>query len=455
MKINELEKMLGLSKANIRYYESEGLITPKRTENGYRDYSDSDARLLKKIIVYRKLGIPISEIKSVLNEEKSLNQVVASSIEDMRSNIGVLAVAIEVCEEIRDKNIDNADFDTDYFWNEINNRELKGEEFIDFGNIDITSYKNKKHIKIALIILTVLFFGGIIYSFVCNFLFVSNNNENYKELLPEIKTSDIIDTVKIDENNKLIYVCYSRASCINTYGFDGDFKWAVSVPCLEHRGTAYFYLEDNKILIDNEGEVFIYNSLNGDFIERAYAEDLGLTEKRDQFNELHQADIDLALNSGISFDIYNVYLSDKTVVSTPFYVVFQNGFFGLLISFISGLAIAIVAFIGKFRLINRIEVDKSKIGKTAKIHRAFNITVIALYIIFGVCNAVISIFQLPSISVGIFPATLLLIISLILNNATKNRRNASEHKYVGITTHFLVIAFVILLISVIIFVSIF
>lgn len=35
MKINELEDLLGVSKATIRYYEDQGLVTPLRMENGY------------------------------------------------------------------------------------------------------------------------------------------------------------------------------------------------------------------------------------------------------------------------------------------------------------------------------------------------------------------------------------------------------------------------------------
>ena len=36
MTIKEIETLSGLPRANIRYYESEGLIAPKRSENGYR-----------------------------------------------------------------------------------------------------------------------------------------------------------------------------------------------------------------------------------------------------------------------------------------------------------------------------------------------------------------------------------------------------------------------------------
>ena len=37
MTIKELEERLDLSRASIRYYEQEGLLSPERRENGYRD----------------------------------------------------------------------------------------------------------------------------------------------------------------------------------------------------------------------------------------------------------------------------------------------------------------------------------------------------------------------------------------------------------------------------------
>lgn len=59
MKIKDVEEQLDITKSNIRFYEKEGLITPNRTENGYRDYSEEDVRRLKEIVILRKLGIPV------------------------------------------------------------------------------------------------------------------------------------------------------------------------------------------------------------------------------------------------------------------------------------------------------------------------------------------------------------------------------------------------------------
>lgn len=48
MKINEIEELLQISRANVRFYEKEGLLHPKRGDNGYRDYSEEDIACLKK-----------------------------------------------------------------------------------------------------------------------------------------------------------------------------------------------------------------------------------------------------------------------------------------------------------------------------------------------------------------------------------------------------------------------
>lgn len=48
MKIKELEELLGIPRATIRFYEKQGLIKPVRIrENEYRDYSDEDIAKLK------------------------------------------------------------------------------------------------------------------------------------------------------------------------------------------------------------------------------------------------------------------------------------------------------------------------------------------------------------------------------------------------------------------------
>ena len=49
MTIKDLEKQLQIPRATIRFYEKEGLITPERLDNGYREYSEEDIKIIKQM----------------------------------------------------------------------------------------------------------------------------------------------------------------------------------------------------------------------------------------------------------------------------------------------------------------------------------------------------------------------------------------------------------------------
>ena len=50
MRINEVERRVGVTKKNIRFYEEEGLLKPGRNaENGYREYGEADVHRLPDV----------------------------------------------------------------------------------------------------------------------------------------------------------------------------------------------------------------------------------------------------------------------------------------------------------------------------------------------------------------------------------------------------------------------
>ena len=100
MKIQELEKELNITRSNIRFYEKEGLINPPRKENGYREYSEDDIAKLKKIIIFRKLGISVADIKSIFDGTLSLQTAIDNNIDRLNKEIEELNGLIEVCEHI-------------------------------------------------------------------------------------------------------------------------------------------------------------------------------------------------------------------------------------------------------------------------------------------------------------------------------------------------------------------
>lgn len=83
MQIKEVEKLTGIKDVNIRYYEKEGLIHPGRQANGYREYSDKDVELIRKIKILWE--IPVHDIKQILEGQANLRDVMIKRLYELNS----------------------------------------------------------------------------------------------------------------------------------------------------------------------------------------------------------------------------------------------------------------------------------------------------------------------------------------------------------------------------------
>ena len=63
--IRQTTEITGLSSDTLRYYEKEGMVSPKRHENGYRYYDEQDIVILKNIVVMKYARFTIAEMKSM------------------------------------------------------------------------------------------------------------------------------------------------------------------------------------------------------------------------------------------------------------------------------------------------------------------------------------------------------------------------------------------------------
>ena len=78
MTMHEVCARLGLTKKAVRYYVGEGLIAPRRLENGYADFSEADCETLERIALLRRLDLPLCEIRVLLaggSAEAALNRL--------------------------------------------------------------------------------------------------------------------------------------------------------------------------------------------------------------------------------------------------------------------------------------------------------------------------------------------------------------------------------------------
>ena len=66
--VHEVCKLTKVSVRTLHYYDSIGLLTPTCvTETGYRLYDDTALERLQHILLFRELGFPLKEIKSILD----------------------------------------------------------------------------------------------------------------------------------------------------------------------------------------------------------------------------------------------------------------------------------------------------------------------------------------------------------------------------------------------------
>ncbi len=100
MKINEAEKLTGLTQKAIRLYESKGLIQVSRNENGYRDYSSDAVDTLKTIKLLREAGITIADIKLYLFGVVALDELIGKRKKEILKETGKNSSQYLFCENI-------------------------------------------------------------------------------------------------------------------------------------------------------------------------------------------------------------------------------------------------------------------------------------------------------------------------------------------------------------------
>ncbi|AWT26338.1 HTH-type transcriptional regulator HmrR [Corynebacterium provencense] len=66
MRIAEASEQSGASTRLLRYYEEQGLLAPGRNTSGYRDYSDRDVELARRIRQLLDAGLSTATIRTVL-----------------------------------------------------------------------------------------------------------------------------------------------------------------------------------------------------------------------------------------------------------------------------------------------------------------------------------------------------------------------------------------------------
>ena len=88
-KVGQLARSTGLSVRTLHHYDDIGLLSPShRTESGHRLYAEGDVSRLQQIVSLRSLGLPLEEIREMLDRRGiSLAQVLTLHAARLREQI--------------------------------------------------------------------------------------------------------------------------------------------------------------------------------------------------------------------------------------------------------------------------------------------------------------------------------------------------------------------------------
>ena len=112
MKINEVEAQVGITKKNLRFYEEQGLIAPRRnSENGYREYGPREVDQLRQVKLLRKLGVPLEEIRKMQSGTHTVGDGMRRHLVTLERDKKNLEQSIQLCRTLsdRDERLDDLD----------------------------------------------------------------------------------------------------------------------------------------------------------------------------------------------------------------------------------------------------------------------------------------------------------------------------------------------------------
>lgn len=138
MKINEVEALVGITKKNIRFYEEQGLLSPRRNaENGYRDYGEEELKTLQRIKLLRKMGLPIEDIRRMLEGSLTVGDGMRRHLVTLERQRVNLEHSITLCRSLQDVNASASALDTEELLARMDALEKGGASFSGSINRDV------------------------------------------------------------------------------------------------------------------------------------------------------------------------------------------------------------------------------------------------------------------------------------------------------------------------------
>ena len=88
MQIKEVEMLTGMTRANIRFYEKQGLLNRTiRNEYNYREYTQEDVSQLQRIKLLRQLEVSMENIKEAKDDVPKMEQMILERLSNLNDSV--------------------------------------------------------------------------------------------------------------------------------------------------------------------------------------------------------------------------------------------------------------------------------------------------------------------------------------------------------------------------------
>ncbi len=257
----------------------------------------------------------------------------------------------------------------------------------------------------------------------------STKNRDYTHTQAEINTTDDIYSIKVAEDKDRIYVFYQNAAVLNVYNLNGDFQWAIAIP-RERNGLADFLYNDDKISLFWYSQ-YDFDAITGEYIESSDDYDYDYDGMLIDYEKNEKE----AEALGYHFAFCDLWHDDgRYIVDKPDYYILINPILGWAIGFGSGLMIALIALINRFKSIARYKIDKTTINTGPRLLGIILKMYFAIQITYAV-SIIPVMYKYPdsSMPIGIMGIVIVFIVlGVIIANLVESKRkllDANEKRY--------------------------
>ncbi|MDH6679085.1 DNA-binding transcriptional MerR regulator [Rhodococcus sp. LBL1] len=105
MRIGELSRITGASVRMIRYYDSQGLMSPRRASNGYREFDHGDVKVVQGIRCLLDAGLRVEDARGFLvaaaaqNDPRGSREEVEQALKQFDERIAAVEAGIRKLQQ--------------------------------------------------------------------------------------------------------------------------------------------------------------------------------------------------------------------------------------------------------------------------------------------------------------------------------------------------------------------